>query len=69
MYSSGDLRKEILDVVQRAVTEGRPVSSAWIAMEICNNHPLPDGWSGEDCEFWMLCGTSGAQAKIRVVTG
>lgn len=67
MYSSSDLKNEIMNVVQRAISEGRPASSAWIAMEICNRHPLPDDWRGDDYEFWMLCGTSGAQAKVRLV--
>jgi hypothetical protein len=67
MYSNSELKNEILEVIQKTITERRPASSAWIAMEICNNHPLPDEWSGDDYEFWMMCGTSGVQSKVRAV--
>lgn len=65
MYSNQDIKREVDSILERVVSAGTKASSAWITTEVCNHHPLPDDWDGDDREFWMLCGISGAQKKVR----
>jgi hypothetical protein len=62
VYSGSDLRGEIKEIVNRTVANGIRVRAAWIATEICNNHPYI---SGEDSEFWSYTGASGVHAEVR----